>query len=354
MQSKVKDLHQNAIVVDGHNHMMMQIYQRRYKNERRVFSNTYAPLFRKGGVNVLLTNVGGDNFGLTDNTDLLLIGTLSILDMILEEAEESSDTMAVCRSSKEIDAALKEKKIAVLLTIEGGRPLETRPHRPSLSLLRIFYRLGLRAIQLVDNGRNRLCDGKGESRTRGGLTNFGVSVVKEMNRLGMLIDVAHINEQGFWDVIEISESPIIDSHSNAMAICDHPRNLKDEQIKAIAQKGGVIGLTCNSAMTSKENDYPTVEDLMKHLGHMIDIAGIDHVGLGPDLIEPHPGPPTESPGYLEGIQYVVRKSHYIEGVSDVSGMPLITEALLKRGYKDQDIRKILGENFLRVYKQVIC
>jgi membrane dipeptidase len=169
----------------------------------------------------------------------------------------------------------------------------------------------------------------------------------------MLIDVAHINEQGFWDVIEISESPIIDSHSNAMAICDHPRNLKDEQIKAIAQKGGVIGLTCNSAMTSKENDYPTVEDLMKHLGHMIDIAGIDHVGLGPDLIEPHPGPPTESPGYLEGIQYVVRKSHYIEGVSDVSGMPLITEALLKRGYKDQDIRKILGENFLRVYKQVI-
>jgi membrane dipeptidase len=261
--------------------------------------------------------------------------------------------MAVCRSSKEIDAALKEKKIAVLLTIEGGRPLETRPHRPSLSLLRIFYRLGLRAIQLVDNGRNRLCDGKGESRTRGGLTNFGVSVVKEMNRLGMLIDVAHINEQGFWDVIEISESPIIDSHSNAMAICDHPRNLKDEQIKAIAQKGGVIGLTCNSAMTSKENDYPTVEDLMKHLGHMIDIAGIDHVGLGPDLIEPHPGPPTESPGYLEGIQYVVRKSHYIEGVSDVSGMPLITEALLKRGYKDQDIRKILGENFLRVYKQVI-
>ena len=353
MQNKARALHQNAIVVDGHNHMMMELYQRRYKGEKRVFSNHFVPLLHKGGINVLLTNVGGDNFGLTDNTDLLLIGMLSILDMLLEEAEESGDTMAVCRNSKEIDATLGQGKIAVLLTIEGGRPLETRPHRPSLSLLRNFYRLGLRAIQLVDNGRNRLCDGKGESRTRGGLTNFGVSVVKEMNRLGMIIDLAHITEPGFWDVIEVSESPVIDSHSNALAVCDHPRNLTDKQIKAIAQKGGVVGLTCNSPMTSKDNEHPTVDDLMRHLEHIVDLVGIDSVGLGPDLIGPHPGPPTESPGYLEGIQYAVRKSHYIEGVGDVTGMPLITEALVKQGYKDEDIKKILGGNLLRVYKQVI-
>lgn len=353
MNSSVKEIHEKTIVVDGHNHMMMEIYQKRYAGEKAVFSNYYAPLARAAGVKVILTNVGGDNFGLTDNTDLLLIGALSIIDMLWEEAEESKDDMAICRSGPEIDAALESGKIAVLMTLEGGRPLEGRPHRPNTASLRNFYRLGLRGLQLVDNGRNRIADGKGESRTRGGLSNFGVMVVKEMNRLGMIIDVAHLAEPGFWDVMEISEAPIIDSHSNAFAVSDHPRNLKDEQIKALAQKGGMIGLTFNGSMTNNKSEMATVDDMARHVEHIVELVGVDHVGLGPDLIAPHPGPTTESPGYLEGVYYGVTVNKYVGGVKDLTGIPSLTEALIKKGYKEDDLKKILGGNLLRVYRQII-
>lgn len=353
MNSRVEAILGQGIFVDGHNHMMMEIYQKRYAGEKAVFSNYYAPLAHAGRVKVIVTNVGGDNFGLTDNTDLLLIGTISIMDMLWQEAEESKDTMAICQNSQDIDAALAEGKVAVLLTLEGARPLEGRPHRPSLEILRSFYRQGLRGLQLVDNGRNRLCDGKGESRTRGGLTNFGVSVVQEMIRLGMIVDVAHIAEPGFWDVMEICEGSVIDSHSNAMAVCKHPRNLKDEQIKAIAKKGGVVGLTLNGAMTGGNPNGSGVDDLMKHVDHITDLVGVEHLGFGPDLIAPHPGPPTESPGWLEGVYYGVTVNKYVGGIKDLTGIPLITEALVNRGYNDDDIKKILGENLLRVYRQVI-
>jgi membrane dipeptidase len=353
MNRSAEEIHEQAVFVDGHNHMMMEIYQKRYAGERAVFSNYYAPLARAGGVNVMMTNVGGDNFGLTDNTDLLLQGAISIMDMLWQEAEESKDTMAICQHSREINAALAEGKVAVLLTMEGARPLEGRPHRPSGAILRSFYRQGLRGLQLVDNGRNRLCDGKGESRSRGGLTNFGVSVVQEMNRLGMIVDVAHIAEPGFWDVMDICDGPVIDSHSDAAAVCEHPRNLKDEQIKAIAQKGGVVGLTFNGAMTGDGPNGAGVDDLIKHVDHIAELIGVDHVGFGPDLIAPHPGPPTESPGWLEGVYYGATVNKYVGGFKDLTGIPFITEALVNKGYSDEDIKKVLGKNFLRVYRQVI-
>jgi len=207
----------------------------------------------------------------------------------------------------------------------------------------------------VDNGRNRIGDGKGEIRTRGGLTNFGISVVKEMNRLGMVIDVAHLTEPGLWDVIETSEDPIIDSHSNAWAVCDHPRNLTNEQIKAIAKGDGVVGLGCQSAMVSKETDKPTIDDLMKHVDHIAGLVGTDHIGLGPDHtefeIECNIWFPT--PGWLEGVFYGIRDTYSIEGLNNITGFPLFTKALVKGGYSDEDIKKILGGNWLRVYKQVI-
>jgi membrane dipeptidase len=279
------------------------------------------------------------------------------MDMLWEEAEESSDTMTICLNSKDIDTALGEGKIALLLQMEGGRPLEGKPTLNTLVGLRTFYRQGLRVLQLVDNGRNRIGDGKGESRTKGGLTNFGISVVKEMNRLGMLIDVAHLSEPGFWDVIETSKDPIIDSHSNARAVCDHIRNLTDEQIKAIAKKGGVIGLSCFAALISQEPAKATMNDLMKHVDHIAGLVGIDHVGFGPDFngfekeviddIWAAPGS-----GWLEGVFYGPGP-HRMEGVDSITAFPLFTEALVKRGYSDEDIKKVLGENFLRVFRQVI-
>lgn len=355
MDRTAKKLLQKYTLIDGHNHMMMEIAKRRNKGENAVFLNHYATLFRQTGINVIMTQVGGDNSSLTDNTDLLLCGSISILDMLYEEADESGEVMAICRNSQEIENALRQGKIAVLLTMEGARPIECKPHDMTLAGLRNFYRLGLRGLQLVDNGRNRLCDGKGEIRTQGGLTNFGISVVKEMNCLGMVIDLAHISEPGFWDVLEISEDPVVDTHSNCWSVCDHSRNLKDEQIKALAKKSGVIGLTCNSTMVSKENDNPTIADVLNHLDHIVKLAGIDHVGLGPDLIEPYNMLTTE--GWLEGVFYTVRESHYIENFSGTLDIPvfmeLFTEGMIQRGYNDDEISKVLGLNWLRVYKKVL-
>jgi len=302
-----------------------------------------------------MTNIGGDNTCLTNDSDLMLWGTLWMLDMLWEEVEESKDTLALCLNSKDIGDALAAGKIAVLLTIEGGRPLEGKPNYETLVGLRSLYRQGMRGVQLVDNGRNRIGDGKGEIRTRGGLTNFGISVVKEMNRLGMVIDVAHLTEPGFWDVIETSEHPIIDSHSNTRAVCDHPRNLTDEQIKAIAKKGGVIGLSCHMAMISKETDKPTIDDLMKHVDHIAKLVGVDHIGFGPDHtdFEIPINIWTPAPGWLEGVFYGVRDTYFIEGLNSITGWPLFTEALVKRGYSDEDIKKVLGGNWLRVYRKIM-
>jgi membrane dipeptidase len=355
MDDKIKSLHNEAVVVDGHSHIMMELGKRRNRGDHAVFSNHYAPQIREAGVNVIMLVIGGDNTCLTNDSDLMLWGSLWVLDMLWEEATESSETVSICLSSKEIDAALAEGKIAILLTMEGGRPLEGKPNLETLVGLRSFYKLGLRSIQLVDNGRNRIGDGKGESRSKGGLTSFGIDVVKEMNRLGMLIDVAHLTEPGFWDVISTSENPIIDSHSNCRAVCDHPRNLTDEQIKAIATDGGVIGMSCNTALTSDEEEKPSVDSLIKHVDYIAELVGVDHVGFGPDIteFEIECNLWTPSPGWLEGVFYGIKDTYMIQNLNNIKGFPLFTEALVKRGYSDEEIKKILGGNWLRVYRQVI-
>lgn len=355
MEQKTRDLLDHSTVVDGHNHMMMEIAKRRGTEQKAVFANYHAPIFRKAGVNVIFTQVGGDNSSLADDTDLLLWGSISTLDMLYEEEAEGKGAMVICRNCKDIETALARGQVAVLLTMEGARPLEGKPHNQTLAVLHNFYRQGLRGVQLVDNGRNRLCDGKGEARSRGGLTTFGVSVVKEMNRLGMLIDLAHMAEAGFWDVLEISEDPVVDSHSNCSSVCKHPRNLQDKQIKALAEKGGLLGLTCNGAMVSAEERVPTVNDMLNHLDHLANLVGLDHVGLGPDLIEPHNLLTTC--GWLEGVFYKETGSGYAENFSGPEEMPrfteLFTEGMIKRGYDEKAIKKVLGENWMRVFRTVI-
>ncbi len=355
MSQKARKVIEEARVVDGHNHMMMEICRRRYSGENAVFLNYHGPLYRKAGVKVIFTQIGGDNNSLADDTDLLTWGAISTTDILWQEAEEAKEIMAICRNTKEIDETLSQGKIAVLLTMEGARPLEGKPHHQTLAGLRNFYRQGMRGLQLVDNGRNRLCDGKGEVRTEGKLTNFGVAIVQEMNRLGMLIDLAHISEPGFWDVLEISKAPVVDTHSNCRKVCDHLRNLTDEQIKALAKKGGMVGLSCNSAMTSKENAKPTVKDLIKHVDHISNLVGVDYVGLGPDIIELHNL--LTKQGWLEGVFYMIKESHSVDNVNSPDEMPQFMESftagLIEHGYKEGEIKKILGENWLRVYKKVI-
>ena len=355
MGSTTKELHRNSIVMDGHNHIMIEVAKRRNMGEKAVFSNIYAPLIRQGGVNVLMMVVGGDSTSLTDQSDFPLWGTLRIIDMMWQEAEESKEDITICRNAKEIDDAIAAGKIAIIMGLEGGRPLEGKPNMDTLSALRNFYRLGLRHVQLVDMGRNKLGDGTGAARTNGRLTPFGIDVVKECNRLGIVVDAAHLNDPGFWDVIETSEDSIVDSHSGIRAVSDFPRTVTDERIKAMAQNGGVVALSCYDKHVDirkvEAGVRPTLDDLIMHIDHVAELVGIDHVGIGPDHFEDHGFSPA--PGWMEGVYIGVRDHYHVEGLENITEFPLLPETLVKHGYSDEDIRKVLGENLLRVYRQVL-
>ena len=215
--------------------------------------------------------------------------------------------------------------IGGILGLEGVEPLAGQ-----LSLLRTFHRLGVRNVGLTWNPRNAAADGV-EVGSSFGLTPFGRDVVAACNDLGIMVDVSHLNPAGVEDVLRLSRKPVIASHSNARALCDHPRNLTDDQIRAIAQAGGVIGATFVSEFLTSDDREATLDDLLDHIDHLVQVAGVEHVGLGSDFDGCHPPQELNS-----GEKY-----------------PAITAGLLRRGYSPQDIRKILGENFRRVFLEVL-
>ncbi|MDI7258354.1 MAG: dipeptidase [Thermodesulfobacteriota bacterium] len=355
LERKTSEIHRRSIVVDGHCHLTKELIGKRDQSERQLFKKYYLPLFDRVGLQVLLLIIGGDNNANVKGSDLMLWGALEVIDYVYQELEECSDVVKLCTRPSDIDETLKDGKVAIMLGLEGGRPLEGRPMHDSLSTLRAFHRLGVRSLQLTGNGRNRLADGIAEARTKGGLTQFGVAVAKEMNRLGMIIDISHLSPAGVIDVLSVSEGPIIASHSNAKAICDHPRNLTDEIIRKIAEREGIVGLSFFSTLINKDKDLPTVEDLVDHVDHIANLVGIDYVGLGPDFsefsirISQWSGPR----GDMEGVQYGNKENYFHPELRDWSHIPNVTKSLLKRGYSEEAIQKVLGVNFLRFYKRVL-
>jgi len=227
--------------------------------------------------------------------------TLKMIDK-LYQAIEKTDKIKLILNGKDIDEAKDKNILGALLSIEGGEAIEG-----DLSLLRVFYILGVRAMTLTWSLRNDLGDGILGSDNYG-LTAFGKDVIKEMNRLGIIVDVSHLNERGFWDVIDICEKPLIASHSDCRALCNHPRNLSDEQIKAIADKGGVIGINfCPDFL--RDDGNASVEDVLDHIEHIVSLVGVEHVGFGSDF---------------DGIE----KTPF--GLDDASCFPKILDGLKKK------------------------
>ncbi len=251
---------------------------------------------------------------------------LQIIDKIYEEANLNKHMMMICRNYNDIRRAVKNNLIAAIISVEGGEALQG-----DISVLRCLYRLGVRSICLTWNNRNEIADGVSDEITGGGLTEFGRKVVREMNSLGMLIDVSHIAEKGFWDVIETTRDPIIASHSNAKKICNHRRNLTDEQILAIRDNGGVIGINLYPCFLNNSEEA-SLKDVIKHIEYISSLAGCDHVGIGTDF---------------DGIEITPSD---IRGIQDI---PLIVNELLKLNYSQESVRKIAGGNFLRVIRQVL-
>jgi len=228
-------------------------------------------------------------------------------------------------SYRDIIEAKNGGKVAGMLSIEGADVIEGR-----LEMLSVFHRLGVRMVGLVHSLRNQLADGVTDRRTGGGLSELGLMAVEELDRLGIMIDVSHLNDEGFWDVIEHTKNPIIASHSNARAVCDHPRNLTDDMIRALGDNGGVMGM--NFAPRFVHPTAATLERVVDHIDHIVELVGPDHVGLGSDF---------------DGIPFTPK------GLEDVSKLPDITRELINRGYSEEDIAKILGGNHLRLIKKVV-
>ncbi len=255
--------------------------------------------------------------------------TLCLLDKYNQEIkklhENGIDVLQV-RTAEDAGNVLKHKA-ATLLAIEEGGAIDG-----SLEALRCLYELGVRAMTLTWSNRNDIADGINEEATGSGLTLFGKQVVAEMNRLGMLVDVSHISTAGFWSVIETSTKPIIATHSNAKSLCSHPRNLNDEQIKALAQNGGLAGITFAGQFLEEDWSNACIESVYKHIDYMLNLIGNDdHIGFGSDF---------------DGISH---PPYNIQGVQDYK--PLIE--YLSKYYSDETINKITHQNVINLLQKVL-
>ena len=381
------ELHNAAFVCDGFQEMDAEYVFSFLQEEERVvtggwspFGESYLPRLRRQGANMVVMSVGGDHVAqvMYSASEHRFWDAHKKLDLLNTELEAGADSFILCRNGHDIETARQSGKVAIVATMAGGRPLHGKANLNLLSSLRSLYRQGLRVLQLTGNGRNRLADGVAQSCTCGGLTGFGEKVTREARRLGMVIDTAQLSDHGFYDLLETIDGPLIDSHTGCAAICDHPRNISDQRIKAIAERGGVIGISFRAALIRADEPRPGVEGLLRHLDHIANLVGIDHLGLGPDYCSfPTPverervkgfgllGPdfctmdrrtPAQSekyPGWIDGIWYGLRESDFIAGIDETDDFPSITQMLLAHGYSETECRLVLGENWYRFYRECL-
>ena len=255
--------------------------------------------------------------------------TLEMLGKIYDALETYKDSIALALTPDEAIRNKEKGLVSIFIGMENGSPIQK-----SLSLLRMYYRMGVRYMTLTHNGDNEIADSAAEGTRWHGLSPFGREVVAEMNRLGMIVDIAHVSDETFHDVIGCSKSPIVSTHSCCRALARHRRNMTDGMLRALAENGGVMQVNFYPAFLSDnyENKLPTVEDIADHIDHAVNVAGIDHVGIGTDY---------------DGIEITP------EGMEDISKLPKVFDELTKRGYSDDKIEKIAGGNFLRVFNEVI-
>jgi len=327
------------VVVEGHRDVYEQLY-RKSIGEENPLRDAIAPRLIRDGINVSVYAISGDSYSHSHNTGRYLETTLENIDMFLEEAPRSEGMISLIRTRSDLPDEVRPGNIAFLLHFEGGKPLQGSIHQ-----LRNFYRLGLRSMQLTWNFRNELGDGVWELQTGGRLTRFGVEVIKEMNRLGMVVDLAHMNREGFFHALEVAEAPLIVSHSNACGVFEHPRNLDDEQLQAIAKQGGLVGILAIPAPIAKQD--AALENVLNHLDYMIDLIGVEHVALGLDFVK-YDGPRT-----LKDRHHPLHKPALIKDLEEVEDLAKLVDGLVRRGHREREIGLILGGNYLRVLNKIL-
>lgn len=341
MEDYVKKILNESFPFDAHSDILNDVIQKREKGERNVIERRHLPRLRAGGLKGQIFSIFVE---VRFRPEKSLKRALNLLDCMHSELQESS-SIKLCLKGEDFLHAQTEEKFAALIGMEGLEPIESVSLQESLALLRTFYRLGVRCCGLTWQLRNFVADGAEEERTKGGLSRLGVEIVSEMEKMGILIDLAHLSMPSFYDVLNIVRKPVICSHAACRALVNNPRNLTDDQIKAIAEKGGVIGVMTFPTMIAVQD--PSLERVLDHIDHIVNLVGIDHVGLGADFSD-----------YIEwsaeetGKEYLEKKPT-TRGLEDVTKLPNLVKGMINRGYSEQDIKKFLGDNFLRVFKEVI-
>jgi membrane dipeptidase len=381
LRARAERLHRQSIVIDTHNDITSPLNEQGFDLGMRgddptakIKTHTDLRRMKAGGL-------GAEFFAIYVDKEFVkktpaegggaARRALDVIDVVNEQIRRHPETLEAASTAADIRRIVRSGKIAALMGIEGGHAIED-----SLRALRMFYKLGVRYMTLTHVNTNDWADAEGDInnasvRHHNGLTDFGREVVREMNRAGMMVDISHVADKTFYDVMAATRAPVIASHSSARAIANHPRNMSDDMLKALAKNGGVVMVNFydgfldprKADLALKERAYENemrakypgdakrsqeeidkwraandpgktpLSVLMDHIDHIVKVAGVDHVGLGSDF----DGVP------FDGLPV---------GMEDISKLPNITYELLKRGYSETNIKKILGENLLRVMSQV--
>jgi membrane dipeptidase len=362
---KALKLQRSAIVVDSHNDILSIMFDENYDLGQSSVGKYHTDIARmkQGGLSAEFFSVYVDRSYAARGGAARR--ALDLIDTVYRAAEKYPNDLMMAYTVADIRRAKKAKKIAALMGIEGGHAIEN-----SLFALRDFYRLGVRYMTLTHNNTNDWADACCDAAKHNGLSDFGREVVREMNRIGMLVDISHVSDKTMSDVLDISTAPVIASHSSARALAARPRNIPDDLLRRIAKNGGVVMINFypvfidRKAIEASEarnvrlkpqrdalnerykNDPKRLDEeltklndanplpptplsvLVDHFDHVAKVAGIDHVGIGSDF---------------DGVPYLP------EGMKDIAQLPNLTYELLRRGYSEGDVRKVLGENFLRAF-----
>ena len=367
---KALALHRDAIVVDTHSDTTPWFEDPEWRfDERHAEGHEDLPRMREGGLDAQFWSI---HMGETPGPGRAIREAIARIDAVHELVRRHPRELALATTADEIRRAVAQGRVACLMGIEGGHIIED-----SLAALRTYHRLGVRYLTLTHSFHTSWADSSGTNEVppprHGGLTAFGEEVVREMNRLGMMVDVSHVSDDTFSDVLRVTRAPVIASHSATRAVADHPRNLSDDMLRALARNGGVVMINFYSgyidaslvaplrqvfigfaprfaALREQYADDPVarmramralfrevevpqadLSVLLDHFDHALEVAGPDHVGLGADW---------------DGVPSMPR------GMEDVSHLPALTRGLLERGHSPEVVRKVLGENLLRVLGEV--
>ncbi|MEW6207809.1 MAG: dipeptidase [Acidobacteriota bacterium] len=360
ISERARKIHFSSVVLDTHIDTTPRLETNWKFDEEHREGHIDLPRMRKGGLNALFFSIymSGTVTGPKAVND-----SINRIAAVHKLAEDMPDRVALCTSADEVRRANRQGKIAALMGMEGGHMINN-----SLPTLRMYARLGVRYLTLTHSVNTDWADSSGDQPRHNGLTDFGKEVVRELNRLGVMVDISHVADKTFWDALEVSRAPMIASHSSCRALSGHARNMTDEMIKALAAKGGVIQINYldqfidnalfeymrkaqpfvrelaqkypgreNAAKRREEMERQfgpapkaSWEKIVEHIDHAVKLVGVNHVGLGSDF----------DGGSMPA------------GMEDVTQLPKITEALLRKGYSESDIKKILGENTLRLLADV--